>query len=117
MQDILDALGDVDRALIGGDWNTTTHNSSRTFYAIMGYWLRVFLGIDRSIEHYLHPYRWFEKGLFGLLEERGFDYRNCNKLGERTLSYRVDDVKNEKESRRVGPWLVFRVYPLGPSKS
>ena len=102
MQDILDALGDVDRALIGGDWNTTTHNSSRAFYAIMGYWLRVFLGIDRSIEHYLHPYRWFEKGLFGLLEERGFDYRNCNKLGERTLSYQVDDVKTRKN---LGEWV------------
>ena len=102
MQDILDALGDVDRALIGGDWNTTTHNSSRAFYAIMGYWLRVFLGIDRSIEHYLHPYRWFEKGLFGLFEERGFDYRNCNKLGERTLSYQVDDMKTRKN---LGEWV------------
>jgi len=102
MEDVLDALGEDRRAIIGGDWNTTTHNSSRAFPAIMGYWLRVFLGIDRSIEHYLHPYRWFEKGLFQLLEQRGFDYCACNRLGERTMSY---DVDCDKTRQNLGEWV------------
>jgi endonuclease/exonuclease/phosphatase family metal-dependent hydrolase len=102
MHDILEALPTTGRAIIGGDWNTTTHNSSRAFYAIMGYWLRVFMGIDRSIEHYLHPDRVFEKELFQLLEQRGFDYRRCNDIGERTMSY---DVDCDKTRQNLGEWV------------
>ncbi len=102
MRDILDALGDDVSAVVGGDWNTTTHNSSAAFYAIMGYWLRVFMGVDRAIDHYLHPYRWFESDLFALLEARGFDFRSSNRLGERTMSY---DVDCEKTRKNLGEWV------------
>ncbi len=113
IRDVLKALEGSGPALLGGDWNTTTHNSSRAFYAIMGYWLRVFLGVDRSIEHYLHPYRWFEKELFASLAAGGFDYREANVLGEHTMSYDVTCGKTRREPRRVGPRLVLRVHPLG----
>ena len=102
MRDIVRALGDTSPAIIGGDWNTTTHNSSRAFYAIMGYWLRVFMGIDRSIQHYLHPDRWFERELFGLLNRAGFDYERSNAIGEYTMSYSVDD---EKTRKNLGEWV------------
>ncbi len=102
MRDVIAALPGSGRTIIGGDWNTTTHNSSRAFYAIMGYWLRVFMGIDRSIDHYLHPDRVFEKELFQLLERSGFDYRRCNDLGERTMSY---DVDCEKTRKNLGEWV------------
>jgi hypothetical protein len=101
MRDVLESLGEG-AAIVGGDWNTTTHNSSKAFYAIMGYWLRVLMGIDRSIEHYLHPYRWFERDLFELLSSRGFDYRRCNALGERTMSY---DVTCGKTRENLGEWV------------
>ena len=91
-----------DPARTAGDWNTTTHNSSRAFHAIMGYWLRVFLGIDRSIEHYLHPYRWFERELFESLTAHGFEYRESNVLGERTMSY---DVSCGKTRDNLGEWI------------
>jgi endonuclease/exonuclease/phosphatase family metal-dependent hydrolase len=102
MGDILEALEGSTRAVIGGDWNTTTHDSSRAFPAIMGYWLRVALGIDRSIDHYLHPYRWFERELFDTLERNGFDYRGSNVLGERTMSY---DVSCGKTRDNLGEWI------------
>lgn len=102
MRDVIDALPSSGPAIIGGDWNTTTHNSSRAFYAIMGYWLRVFMGIDRSIDHYLHPYRFFERDLFELLERSGFDYRQCNVLSERTMSY---DVDCDKTRQNLGEWV------------
>ena len=102
MREILDGLPPGGRAIVGGDWNTTTHDSSSAFHAIMGYWLRVFMGIDRSIRHYLHPDRWFEKELFSLLEERGFDYRESNVLGERTMSY---DVDCDKTRKNLGEWV------------
>ena len=34
--------------LIGGDWNTTTHDTSRALYSILGYFRRVLMGV-RSV--------------------------------------------------------------------
>jgi endonuclease/exonuclease/phosphatase family metal-dependent hydrolase len=102
IRDVLRALEGAGPSVIGGDWNTTTHNSSRALHAILGYWLRVLLGIDRSIEHYLHPYRWFERDLFESLTENGFDYREPNVLGERTMSY---DVSCGKTRDNLGEWI------------
>lgn len=108
MRDVLDALA-IDRpTVIGGDWNTMTYNSSRAFHAIMGFWLRVFMGVDNVINnHYLHPYKRFEKELFDLLEARGFDYRRCNSLGERTASYDAEDIKTNKNLREWVPTWCF----------
>lgn len=94
MRQVLDAL-DTDRPVIlGGDWNTTTYNSSAALPAILGFWLRVFMGVDHVIRnHYLHPYRRFERELFNLLEARGFDYRQCNMMGEPTICYDVTDAR------------------------
>ncbi len=108
MRDVLDSLPEGTAAIIGGDWNTTTYNSSRAFHAIMGFWLRVFMGVDNVIRnHYLHPYNHFEKELFGLLESRGFDYRGSNLLGERTTSYDADCVKTNKNLREWVPAWCF----------
>ena len=108
MRDVLDALATDRPMVIGGDWNTMTYNSSRAFHAIMGFWLRVFMGVDNVINnHYLHPYKRFEKELFDLLEARGFDYRGCNTLGERTASYDAGDIKTNKNLREWVPTWCF----------
>ena len=108
LRDVLDNLDtglshDRKGVVIGGDWNTSTYNSSRALHAILGFWLRVMMGVDNVIRnHYLHPYRRFERDLFGLLEERGFDYRECNRLGEQTFSYDVEDLR---ATRALGDWV------------
>lgn len=108
MRDVLDSLPQGVAAIIGGDWNTTTYDSSRASYAIMGFWLRVFMGVENVISnHYLHPYNRFEKELFRLIESRGFDYRGCNRLGERTTSYDADCVKTHKNLREWVPAWCF----------
>ncbi|MFN7992930.1 MAG: endonuclease/exonuclease/phosphatase family protein [Bryobacteraceae bacterium] len=108
LRDILDALGERSRVVVGGDWNTSTYNSSRAVHAILGFWLRVMMGVDNVIRnHYLHPYRRFEKDLFALLEERGFDYRACNCLGEHTVSYDVRDLRSTKALRDWVPGWCF----------
>ncbi len=108
MRDVLDALPPDRPAVIGGDWNTTTYNSSCAFHAIMGFWLRVFMGVDNVIDnHYLHPYNRFEKDLFALVESRGFDFRGCNRLGERTTSYDANDAKTYKNLREWVPEWCF----------
>jgi endonuclease/exonuclease/phosphatase family metal-dependent hydrolase len=106
MRDILNGLDRLEArdggqkrvpAVIGGDWNTTTYNSSTPAWAIAGFWLRVLMGVDNVINnHYLHPYRRFEKGLFETLERRGFDYKACNRLGERTGGYDAACVKTRQ---------------------
>jgi endonuclease/exonuclease/phosphatase family metal-dependent hydrolase len=103
LADVIDGIGPRVPAVIGGDWNTSTYNSSRAFPAILGFWRRVFMGVDHVIwNHYLHPYARFEKELFALLEARGFDYRRSNQLGEPTLSYDIADLKTR---RNLGEWV------------
>ena len=108
MRDVLDGLATGRPTIIGGDWNTMTYNSSRASTAIAGFWLRVLMGVDNVIDnHYLHPYNYFEKELFGLIEARGFDYRQCNILGEHTASYDADDIKTNKNLREWVPAWCF----------
>jgi hypothetical protein len=97
MRDVMNAIPSGARSLVGGDWNTTTFNSSTAFHAIMGYWLRVLMGPNRVIaNHFLHPYRRFEKELFDLLESRKFDFRECNRIGDYSIFYHVDDLAQYK---------------------
>jgi endonuclease/exonuclease/phosphatase family metal-dependent hydrolase len=108
LRDVLDAAGSMHPTVVGGDWNTSTYNSSRALHAILGFWLRVLMGVDNVIRnHYLHPYRRFERDLFGLLAERGFDYRACNRLGEHTVSYDVEDLRATKALRDWVPGWCF----------
>jgi endonuclease/exonuclease/phosphatase family metal-dependent hydrolase len=109
IRDVLRGLEGSGPAIVGGDWNTTTYNSSRAVHAILGFWLRVFLGVDRSIGHYLHPYRWFERELFESLTAHGFDYRDANLLGERTMSY---DVTCGKTRDNLGEWVPAWCFPF-----
>jgi endonuclease/exonuclease/phosphatase family metal-dependent hydrolase len=112
MRDILSGLDGHDGprrldsgppVVIGGDWNTTTYNSSTPAWAIAGFWLRVLMGVDNVINnHYMHPYHWFEKDLFRTLERRGFDYRACNMIGERTGGY---DAGCPKTRQNLGEWV------------
>lgn len=90
-------------AILGGDWNTSTYNSSRAFYSILGFWLRVFMGAENVISnHYLHPENRFERELFGLIEADGFEYRKSNRMGEPTIEYDVDDPKTRQN---LGEWV------------
>jgi endonuclease/exonuclease/phosphatase family metal-dependent hydrolase len=89
--------------IIGGDWNTSTYNSRRALYAVVGFWRRVMMGVGYFIRtHYLYPDRWFERGLFRELERRGYDYRSLNELGVGTLHY---DVENMAINANMADWV------------
>jgi endonuclease/exonuclease/phosphatase family metal-dependent hydrolase len=110
MRTILEALPHDGPALVGGDWNTTTFDSSTAFRAIMGYWRCVFMGPNRVINgHFLHPYNWFEKELFDLIEHRGFDFRRCNSLGDHTIFY---DVENIGTHKGLAEWIPGWCFPF-----
>jgi len=110
MQTVLDALPASGPLVLGGDWNTTTFNSSTALHAILGFWRRVFMGPDNVIRnHYLHPYNFFEKELFELLERRGFDYRSANVLGEYTMYY---EFENARTYQGLSEWVPQWCFPF-----
>ena len=96
--------------VIGGDWNTSTYNSRRALYSILGYFRRLAMGVEHVIRnHYAYPERWFERGLFRLLERRGYSYRTLNALGVGTLHYDVLDVA---ANVNMGEWIPQWCFPF-----
>ena len=68
------------------------------------------MGAENVIQnHYLRPYNRFEKELFKLLEERGLDYRACNRIGEYTISY---DVNDHRTRRNLSEWVPAWCFPF-----
>ena len=101
--DRLEQTGPRLPVLVGGDWNTSTYNSSRAVYSIAGFFRRVLMGVGNVIEnHYLKPESWFERGLFRELERRGYRYRELNEPGAGTLHY---DVKDMAANTNMGEWV------------
>jgi endonuclease/exonuclease/phosphatase family metal-dependent hydrolase len=101
--DHLDTLSPKLPVVIGGDWNTTTYNSSRAVFAILGFFRRVMMGVSNILDnHYPHPYRWFERRLFRELENQGFDFRAANEIGVGTLHY---DVKDLSQNTNMADWV------------
>jgi endonuclease/exonuclease/phosphatase family metal-dependent hydrolase len=101
--DHLDRLEPRLPTLIGGDWNTSTYNSRRALYSIMGYARRVAMGVENVVKnHYPFPERWFERKLFRELERRGYVYRELNALGVCTLHY---DVGDATVNTNMGDWI------------
>lgn len=96
-------------ALIGGDWNTSTYDSHSTASAIVGFWVRVFMGTGNIMKnHYLRPDNFFERKLFRMIESNGFDYKKCNELGIGTNHYSVEDIKQFKNLREWIPLWCFK---------
>ena len=101
--DHLDRLEPRLPTLIGGDWNTSTYNSRRAVYSILGYARRVAMGVEHVVKnHYPYPERWFERKLFRELERRGYLYRELNALGVCTLHY---DVGDATVNTNMGDWI------------
>ena len=101
--DFLETLEPRVPVLVGGDWNTSTYDSSRAVYSIVGFFRRVLMGVGNVIEnHYLQPDRWFERGLFRELGARGFNFKELNEPGAGTLHY---DVKDLAANTNMGEWV------------
>ncbi len=99
----------VTTALMGGDWNTSTYDSHNATSSIIGFWVRVGVGIHRMMKrHYPNPDLYFEKALFRMLEKNGFTYKDCNELGVCTNHYSIEDLKQFKSLRDWIPLWCFR---------
>lgn len=95
--------------IIGGDWNTTTFNAQTATHAILGYWRRVMMGVKNVAKnHFPHPDRYFEKGLFTDLGSRGFQYKAFNEPGVGTLHYHVESIEKNTNLRDWVPEWCFK---------
>jgi hypothetical protein len=96
--------------ILGGDWNTTTFNSQNATRAILGYWRRVLMGVRNVVRnHYPHPDRYFEKRLFGELEDRGYEYKTLNEIGAGTIHY---DVSSVEKNTNLRDWVPEWCFPF-----
>ncbi len=95
--------------LIGGDWNTTTFNAQTATHAILGYWRRVMMGVRNVAKnHFPHPDRYFERGLFRDLESRGYEYKTLNESGVGTLHYHIESIEKNTNLRDWVPEWCFK---------
>lgn len=95
--DFLDRDGFDGPTLIGGDWNTSTYYANHALPAFFSFWRKVAMGPAYVTKnHYPYPERRFERRLFEMIEQRGFDYKNFNAIGVPTMHYHLgDEVKNK----------------------
>jgi endonuclease/exonuclease/phosphatase family metal-dependent hydrolase len=101
--DFLDTLGPRLPVILGGDWNTSTYDSSRALFSILGFARRVLMGTGHVIEnHYLRPENWFDRHLFRELERRGYGFRDLNERGAGTLHY---DVRDLAANTNMADWV------------
>jgi len=95
--------------IIGGDWNTTTFNAQTASHAIRGYWRRVMMGVKNVAKnHFPHPDRYFERGMFSDLGSRGYQYKPFNELGVGTLHYHIESIEKNTNLRDWVPEWCFK---------
>lgn len=89
------ACGSEKHALLAGDWNTNTLDSTSTARLIpwLIYQLCFFRPVKMVRDHHPYPERHFDRPLFSMLEAHGFNFRNCNPIGVGTY----DLVSNDRE--------------------
>jgi endonuclease/exonuclease/phosphatase family metal-dependent hydrolase len=112
MKIILDALDKLPKlpTILGGDWNTTTYNAQSSNHAIAGYFWRVAMGVKNVVKnHFPYPDRHFEKGLFGELEQRGYEYKKFNEPGAGTLHY---DIESIEKNTNLRDWVPEWCFPF-----
>ncbi len=93
LRDILKMLPPQGRVIVAGDLNTSTYNARHTLYTAAGLvYKTLFFGPDRIMRnHYLHPYRRFDRPVFQEMERYGLDYMHCNELGVGTFDIVMGD--------------------------
>jgi endonuclease/exonuclease/phosphatase family metal-dependent hydrolase len=119
MRDVLEAVEDMGnpRALIGGDWNTTTYDLG-TPWGLLANVVHKFarFGFAGTIEQYMTPERVFERPTFAALEQVGFEFEAYNERAVGTCYYDLEDAQIDAWTRLYIPrwghrWLRKRLKP------
>ena len=70
------------------------------------------MGVKNVVKNHLpHPDRYFERGMFGELENRGYDYKTLNEIGVGTLHYDVESIEKNTNLRDWVPeWCMPFIF-------
>lgn len=91
-------------SLIGGDFNTTTYDAQSLFGLLGSLGLKLWRGgFPHAIQHYLTPELLYERRVFQVLRDAGYDFASYNQLGVGTVFYRVGDPESEGRVRDFLP--------------
>ena len=72
------------------------------------------MGVKNVVKnHYPHPDRYFERRLFGEIEDRGFEYKPFNEIGCRHDPLSCREHREKYQSSRLGAGVVYSVHLLG----
>lgn len=109
---LLEAFPEADIQVVGGDFNCSTFDL-RKKTKVASQIIKKFytIGFTRSIEHYMTPEIKFDKPMFDVLLEKGFDYESYNDREIGTLYFDVSDMlTNEKSKTFVPRWLLKELH-------
>ena len=98
------------RVLLGGDLNANTYDAGSIGQLCLNVTRKLVRGgFPHAIHHYLHPYELYERPVFSLLEEQGFDYRSFNEMAVGTTRYEVGTFASESTVREQMPALAIKI--------
>lgn len=106
-------------ALVGGDFNSSTYDSSSTGALLRDLSHKLFrVGFKRTVLRYMEPERHQERPVFDALAARGYSVEGWNDPGHGTYRYDLhSDYAVEKVRRQVGTPLVrllqYKLRPWG----
>jgi endonuclease/exonuclease/phosphatase family metal-dependent hydrolase len=97
------------RALIGGDFNSSTYDASSPWALAKDLLHKLFVtGFNGTVDNYLTPEKLYEKPLFAELTRTGFTIEGFNDRAQGTLSYNLhDEYAIEKTRQKVGSLLTW----------
>ena len=111
---VLDCAGGATRAIIGGDFNSSTYDLSSPWALARDVLHKLLVvGPRKTIEGYMTPEQRQERPLFDLLSERGFTVEGFNDRTLATYRYDFNEPYALQKLKRVGGrpavWLVRRL--------
>ena len=100
---LLDRMPGTGPAILGGDFNCSTHDLSSPFAALRDALAKLIRrGLRRTVDGYMQPEAGAERPLFDLLRARGFALDGFNDRGRATYHYDFNDPYALQKVRRTG---------------
>lgn len=106
-----------ERALLGGDLNTTTYDVESLPRLALNLLKKLARGgFPHAIHHYMRPYELYERGVFDELRAAGFAIEPFNAMDKGTLRYEVGSFGSESQVRDHLPGVFVSLlrYKLRP---
>jgi endonuclease/exonuclease/phosphatase family metal-dependent hydrolase len=100
---LLDRMPGGAPAMVGGDFNSSTHDLSSAAASLRDFVYKLFTrGVRRSVDGYMSPAAFGERPVFDLLAARGFTVDGFNDATRPTYRYDFNDPYALQKVRRAG---------------